>query len=72
MVLDIGGPQNPYWGNVVRKISMKIYLKFMYSKVLRETDVIIMNSKEQLNDDNTLIPYKDKIFFVPKGLDFDY
>jgi len=72
MVLDIGGPQNPRWGSIARKISMRIYLKFMYSKVLRETDVIIVNSKEQLMDDNTLIPYKDKIRFVPKGLDFDY
>ena len=72
MVLDIGGPQNPHWGSIVRKISMRIYLKFMYSKVLRETDVIIVNSKEQLMDDNTLIPYEDKICLVPKGLDFDY
>lgn len=72
MVLDIGGPQNPQWGSIIRKISMKIYLIFMYSKVLRDTDIIVMNSKEQLKDDTTIIPYKDKIRFIQKGLNFDF
>ncbi|MBE3114421.1 MAG: glycosyltransferase family 4 protein [Actinobacteria bacterium] len=72
MILDIGGPQNPRWGSVIRKIIMNFYLKFIYSKVLNGCNIITINSKEQILDDPILRPYEEKIRFIPKGLDFNY
>lgn len=72
MIFDIGGKPNPEWGSFFRKISMKLYLKLIYSKVLKSADSIIISSNEYLLDDNILLPYKDKIVVVPRGLDFDF
>lgn len=72
MILDIGGKQNTEWGSLFRKISMKIYLKLFYSKVLKGSDAIIVSSNEYLLDDTMLFPYKNKIDIVPKGLDFNF
>lgn len=72
MILEVGGKQNVEWGSFFRKILMKIYLKLFYSKVLKGTDTIVVSSNQYLLDDTILLPFKDKIQIVPRGVDFNF
>jgi glycosyltransferase involved in cell wall biosynthesis len=72
LVLDIGGKQNPEWGNPLRVFLMKIYVKQIFSKVVEAADIILVRSKEYLADDPMLKDYEDKIRIVPNGVDFSF
>jgi glycosyltransferase involved in cell wall biosynthesis len=72
MILDIGTVQNSRWGSFFRRLIMTINKRIFYTKILKDSDAILIRSKEYLNDDLSLKLYKNKIHIIQPGLDYNF
>ena len=74
LVLTYHGDSDEKHGNIIRRVSVVFYNKYLLHKVLSYAKVIITPSEYYIEESKFLGKYKDKIVVVPNGInirDFD-
>ena len=71
LVLSIRGIPKTNWSNPFQSMFMKCYLKTIYFKIVKMSDVIIVQSKDIISNFKMLSPHKNKIKIIPNGVDFE-
>ena len=70
IVLSIRGVPRVEWGGVLRRSSMKLYIKTVYEPILKKSDKIVIQSQGVLEEDSRVQEFKSKVNIVPNGVDF--